>query len=172
MFKKRYTPHVETNTTAKFLNLILNDNVTFSVDLQTLLDTPIDSKEAWVDITPILTAYNVKLKKWVKNKNVRDYINVVNDRFLNNCKGCKLKSITPLSKSKWYTKKSFGWLNNDCPLICDTKDKTYIHRNLFIKFITMLDVKIDIALHEMGINIIKNATATIEDESKTVTFFE
>jgi len=165
----------EITSSTKFLNILLNDKIKLPVDIQSLMKTSVHSENAWINVTPTLTEYNIRFANWIQNKNVKEYINVVNNKFLNVLDSRQLKSIVPFPKSQWYTKEKFDWLNNDCPLICTRRGKynsgTYLHKNLFLKFITVLDVEIEVAMHEAIMDIIKQADIVKIDRVGTKTAF-
>jgi len=195
MSKVQYVAHTvsEITPTTKFLELLLKNGAKLEIDIQGLMKAPLYSDNAWVNITPILKAYDVRLHNWIRNDSVKKYINLVNDeffnllkmrqlkssendRFLNNAKMHDLKSIVPFPKSQWYTKDKNEWLNNDCPLICTRRGKynsgTYLHKELFIEFITVLDVRLRREMHKMVMNIIKQADIVKIDRADTKTLFK
>jgi len=197
MSKVQYVAHTvsEITPTTKFLELLLKNGTKLKIDIQGLMKAPIHSDNAWVNITPILKAYNVKLAHWLRNDSVKEYINLVNDEFFNCCNLQQLKSsvndeffnsvnlaqlksskLIPFPKSQWYTKEKYEWLNNDCPLICTRRGKynsgTYLHKELFIEFITVLDVKLRREMHKMVMNIIKQADIVKIDRADTKTLFK
>jgi len=159
------------------------------------MKAPIHSDNAWVNITPLLKAYNKQLTHWLRNDNVKEYINLVNDEFFNSCNLAQLKSsendeflnvskmrqsksskLIPFPKSQWYTKEKFKWLNNDCPLICTRRGKynsgTYLHKELFIEFITTLDVRLRREMHKMVMAVIRQADIVKIDRADTKTLFK
>jgi hypothetical protein len=77
----------------------------------------------------------------------------------------------------WYKASDFDWLEQDCPLICTRRGRyhagTWVHRDLFLKVITVLDVEIEVALHEAIEKIIQQATLVkIERTGTKVLFHE
>ena len=75
-----------------FLNMEIRGGLTFQVDIKALMNADTYSEDAWINITPLLKAYNKEIGKWIRSENVKEYINFVNDEFLNSAKMHHLKS--------------------------------------------------------------------------------
>jgi len=164
--------------TTRFLELLLKNGVNrFEVDIQALMKAPVHADNAWINVTPILKAYNTTLRNWLRSDSAKEYINLVNDEFFNSVilTELKMNKIVPFPKSQWYLKEKFDWLNQDCPLICTRRGKynsgTYLHKELFIEFITTLDVKLRREMHKMVMSIIQQADVVKVERMGTKTAF-
>jgi len=165
----------EITLSTKFYELSLrgkNDEVV-EIDIQGLMRADVGSEDAWINVTPIMKAYGKKFADWTRNKNVQEYINAVNRRFTKLADLNQLK--IPFPESQFYKASQFDWLEQDCPLICTRRGKyhsgTWLHKELFIKFITVLDVELEIELHQMIMKIIKQSDLVKFERTGTKTLF-
>lgn len=169
----------EITLSSKFFELSIRgkDGETIEIDIQGLMKADNHSEDAWINITPILKAYNKKLSHWLRNESVKEYINIQTNRVFNSCNLQQLKDGTknPFPKSQWYKKKKYDWLKSDTPLICTRTGRyhsgTWLHKKLFIEFITVLDVNLRIELHEVIEEIVKQATIIKIERVGTKTLF-
>jgi len=165
----------EITLSTKFFHLSLGDGSTntIEIDVQGLMRADIGSEDAWINVTPLLQAYNKKVTKWTRNKSVQEYINVVTDTFFKSTNLAPFK--IPFPKAQWFKKSRYDWLDQDTPLICTRSGKyhsgTWIHKKLFIEFITILDVKLRIELHELVESVIKQTDLVKFERTGTKTLF-
>jgi len=142
------------------------------IDIQALMKANIDSEDAWVNINPILNKYDVRFFNWTRNKTVKEFINYATTDFLKSLKSESIK--IPFPKSQWYTKDKFSWLDNDCPLICTRKGRhhggTWLHKTLFLEFLSVTDVGFRFEMHKVISSII--ATSKVVKVSRVDTKFQ
>jgi len=83
----------------KFLKLAVlgNNNEVVTIDIQRLMKAPIHSEDAWIEVTPILKAYNKEIGKWLRNSKVQEYINLINDEIFN-VANCNIENTTKNDK--------------------------------------------------------------------------
>jgi len=247
----------------RFVNLLLADGNDFGVDIKALMKAPTHSEDAYINITPILKAYNRKFSHWIRFETNREYINLVNDEILNkanlphlknsenegNFKGgekqllknsendsnsntCQKHDLKnskndgnsksgekpylknsendsnsntrklhylknsenegnskcgekvplknsetkplfkpPFVKSQWFLKSKYDWLNNDCPLICTRKGRynsgTWLHKELFLKFIGTMNVRLEREMHKLVMSIITQTDSVKKERQET-----
>jgi len=186
------------------------------VNVKELMMAEIGSEDAWINITPILKAYNKSIRDWLRSEQIMKFINLMNDKFVaknklasnfnsgnlpnmneaHNIGVSKTEKATselastseairnesghlvkpPFTKSQWFKKDKYEWLNNDCPLIVTKGGRynsgTYLHQKLFLKFITTLDVEIEVMLYEAIMNVFKSADVVKKERHDTKADFK
>ena len=143
------------------------EEANISIDMRALFSSNTYSEDAWIHVTPILNSSWSPVKKithWLRNDNLKQYINIVNNEFFNShnlwdTNSHKLTQLKHTPKNQWLKAK---WLDNgETPLVLTRRGRynsgTWLHKDLFLKFITTLDVKLEIALHDTIMHIIKTA---------------
>jgi hypothetical protein len=157
------------NLSTKFF-LIETDGT--EIDIQGLMKANIDSEDAWVNINPILKKYNTRFPDWTRNKTVKEFINYATVDFFKCCTSATVK--IPFPESQWYTKDKFSWLDNDCPLICTRKGRyhsgTWLHKTLFLEFLSVTDVAFRFEMHKLVSSII--ATSKVVKINRIDTKFQ
>jgi len=183
----------EIHLSSEFFNfkLDMGNNSSIEIDLKSLFNSEDHNEDAWINITPLLKIKKMKgIKDWTRNLNVREYINARILKDLKPADPTPLKGANSLNyshlkstnkkvhyeKSMWLSKKKNDWLVADCPLIVTRAGKyhsgTWIHKNLFLKFITILDVNLEIAMHDMVMDIIKHSKVLKVDRADTKHLFK
>jgi len=129
-----------------------------SIDMRGLFNTDNYSENAWINITSILqSSWSPvrKISKWLRNENLKEYINIVDREIF---KGGKLPLSKYAPESQWL---KADWLENgSTPLILTRRGNsggTWMHKELFIEFITTLRADYRRALHKMVIGVIRTA---------------
>ena len=135
------------------------EEANINIDMRALFSSNTYSEDAWIHVTPILKSSWSPVKKiatWLRYSPVQDYITIRNNQFLKVTSKLQLKHAP---KNQWLKAK---WLDNgETPLVLTRRGRynsgTWLHKDLFLKFITTLDVKLEIALHDTIMHIIKTA---------------
>ena len=135
------------------------EEANINIDMRSLFSSNTYSEDAWVHITPILKSDwspIKKIDKWLRLLNVQEYINARTNQFL---KVADMRTLKYAPKNQWY---KADWLTNgETPLVKTVRGRhnsgTWLHKDLFLKFITTLNVDYEIALHDMVMNLIKTA---------------
>ena len=142
------------------------EEANISIDMRALFNSDTYSEDAWILVTPILNSSWSPVKKithWLRNDNLKQYINIVNNEFFNShnlthSNSCKLTQLKHTPKNQWLKAK---WLDNgETPLIKTVRGKyggTWLHKELFMEFITSLRPDYRRELHKMVMHIIKTA---------------
>jgi len=130
-----------------------------SIDMRALFGSDSYSEDAWVNVTPILKSSWCPTKdmySWLRNGNLKEYINIVNNEFFNSH---NLRGLKHAPKSQWL---KADWLENgESPLILTRRGRynsgTWLHKELFMEFITSLRPDYRRELHKMVMHLIKTA---------------
>jgi len=144
-----------------------------NIDMRSLFLSDTYSEDAWVSITPILKSdwcSISQLTHWLRNDNLKEYINIVNNEFFNSCKLTQLKHAP---KNQWL---KADWLDNgETPLILTRRGRhnsgTWLHKELFMEFITSLRADYRRALHKTVMHLIKTAETMKVSRVSTKTLF-
>ena len=129
-----------------------------SIDMRGLFNTDNYSEDAWINVTPILKSSWSPVKKvatWLRNENLKSYINIVDKEIF---KGGNLLPLKHAPESQWL---KADWLDNgSTPLILTRRGNqggTWLHKEMFIEFITTLRPDLRRALHKMVMTVIATA---------------
>lgn len=149
------------------------EEANINIDMRALFSSNTYSEDAWISITPILKSDWSPIShitKWLRLNNVQAYLNVRNNQFLKWTDKFTLKNAP---KNQWL---KADWLDNgETPLVLTRRGRynsgTWLHKDLFLKFITTLDVKLEIALHDTIMHIIKTAETMKITRVDTKTLF-
>ena len=156
------------------------EEANISIDMRALFSSDTYSEDAWISITPILNSSWCPVKKithWLRNDNLKQYINIVNNEFFNShnlthSNSCKLTQLKHTPKNQWL---KADWLDNgETPLIKTVRGKyggTWLHKELFMEFITSLRPDYRRELHKMVMHIIKTAETMKITRVDTKTLF-
>ena len=135
----------------KFFEFKLDD-INIKIDLTLLFKEKIDSKNAYVNITPFFKSEYCRFdsfEKWYRNAEIQRFIRAKTKRFLNAPQSGHLENIEKIyKKSLWFNK---HWLENPTPLIISRKGKyggTWLHYEIFLKFLASFDVEMEIDIYE------------------------
>ena len=136
----------------KFFEFKLDD-INIKIDLTILFKEKVDSKDAYINITSFFKSKYCRFdsfEKWYRNAEIQRYIQGKNRRFLNNPNLGYLENIEKIyKKSLWFDK---DWLETPTPLIISRKGKyggTWLHYEIFLKFLTSLDVEMEIEVYDI-----------------------
>jgi hypothetical protein len=135
------------------------EEANISIDMRALFSSNTYSEDAWIHVTPILKSNwspVSKIADWLRNDNLKEYINIVNNEFFNSR---NLRTLKHAPKSQWLKTK---WLDNGkTPLVLTRRGRhnsgTWLHKELFMEFITSLRPDYRRELHKMVMHIIKTA---------------
>jgi hypothetical protein len=151
------TNHPEIRLNDSFFQFEI-ESAKVSIDMRALFNANTYSENAWINVTPILQSDWSSVKKiatWLRYSNVKEYLNIRNNQF------SKVTNQLPLKhapKNQWL---KADWLDNGAsPLVLTRRGNnggTWLHKDMFLKFITTLSVEMEIHLHDMVMNVIKTA---------------
>jgi len=149
------------------------ENTTIEIDLQSLFKSPNDSEDAWINITPILQSDFSRIKKianWLRIDGVKEYVNIVHREIFKG--NARLPLKLPFKKSQYLDK---DWLDEPTPLIVTRRGKyhsgTWLHKEIFVEFLTTLNVKLRRQLHKAVTEVITTANVMKVDRQDTKTRF-
>jgi hypothetical protein len=152
-----------------FFELDLNN---MYINLRDLYQANTYSEDAWIHINPILKSNwcsVTKISEWLRFNNVQEYINIVNNELNIN----KLTQLKNAPKNQWL---KADWLDNgETPLVLTRRGRynsgTWLHKELFMEFITSLRPDYRRELHKMVMHIIKTAETMKITRVDTKTLF-
>jgi len=144
------------------------EEASISIDMRALFNTQNYSESAWINITPILQSSWSPVKKtkdWLRNSKLKEYINIIHREIF---KGSNLRDSSKAHnsgvylghapKSQWL---KADWLEDgETPLILTRRGNgggTWLHKEMFIEFITTLRADYRRELHKMVMEIVKTA---------------
>ena len=149
------------------------EEANISIDMRALFSSDTYSEDAWISITPILKSSWSPISKiadWLRNDNLKEYINIVNNEFFNSR---NLRTLKNAPKNQWL---KTDWLDNgETPLVLTRRGRynsgTWLHKELFMEFITSLRPDYRRELHKMVMHIIKTAETMKITRVDTKTLF-
>jgi len=130
----------EIHLKTKILELKTDDEKEFLIDIQALLKAPAGSDEAYFRITGIAEKFGKETKEFAKLSSVNEYIEILE-------KEVKGGLIPPLKRGKdfIYTKRGkYG-------------GGTWLHKELFLKFASWVNVQFERDMHRLVMNLITYA---------------
>jgi hypothetical protein len=101
------------------------------VDVQTLLKAPVGSEEAYFKATTIAKKFGKDARKFLDNTNTKEYIEALDEYFLNS------QNFGGLKNGWFYTKRG------------KYQGGTWFHKELFLKFASWVSPKFEVQMHQV-----------------------
>ena len=129
--KKIETIHLKT----KILEMeTLNGEII--IDIQSLLKLPVGSEDAYFKVTDIANFFKKDARKFLRNINTKEYIEALDEYFLNR------QNFAGLKKGWFYMRRG------------KYESGTFFHKELFLKFASWLSPKFEVEMHQLVKNLL------------------
>lgn len=138
----------EITLSSQFLTLNLND-CDIEIDIKKLLKEPLNSENIYFNATEIAKCYNKKVINFLRLDGTKDYIEQIEDYFKSDLKSPLIKTV----RGKYHS-------------------GTWLHKELFLEFISWCDVTIKFKFHQLIKNIIIHSNELKIDRSNTKILFK
>jgi len=106
------------------------------IDVQSLLKLPIGSEDAYFKVTDMAKIFKKDARRFLDNANTKEYIEALDEYFLNR------QNFGGLKKGWFYTKRG------------KYQSGTFFHKELFLKFASWLSPKFEVEMHQLVKNLI------------------